>query len=187
VWPTVSATVLLALRPAARPVVGVESIQAEELVPARAPATEVTPSKDADRYSARRGGRAVLEPGQYRLVRTRWDWDRFNRPRYPTESLLTPDNGALRLEVTLRALATEPLRADHPAPLKGLSIYEQTVRHDGRVWEWVATGGGGTDERDGVDSGDGAGGDDGAGWVEVWRARAWVRGMGFKEWPGKRY
>jgi len=55
-------------------------------------------------------------------VHTRWGWDRVNRLFFPTESLLTADNGALRLEVTLRALKTEPLRGDLPRPLKDLII-----------------------------------------------------------------
>jgi len=106
------------------------------------------------------GARTVFTPDQYSLVHTRWGWDRVNRLFFPTESLLTADNGALRLEVTLRALKTEPLRGDLPRPLKDLIIYEQTARYDGVVRGWVAG---------------------------EWRVRAWLRGMGLKEWTGKKY
>jgi hypothetical protein len=123
------------------------------------------------------GVRTVFTPDQYTLAHTRWAWDAANRLFYPVESLLTADNGALRLEVTLRALATEPLRGDLPAPLRDLIIYEQTARYDGRVWERAAgdASGGGGALADGADA---AGG---------WRVRAWVRGTGFKEWTGKKY
>lgn len=92
------------------------------------------------------------------------------------ESLLTADNGALRLEVTLRALATEPLRGDLPAPLRDLIIYEQTTRCDGRVWERAAgdASSGGGAVVDGVDA------------AGEWRVRAWARGTGFKEWTGRK-
>ena len=108
------------------------------------------------------GARTVFTPDQYSLVHTRWGWDRVNRLFFPTESLLTADNGALRLEVTLRALKTEPLRGDLPRPLRDLIIYEQTARYDGVVREWVEE-------------------------VGEWRVRAWLRGTGFKEWTGKKY
>jgi len=120
------------------------------------------------------GTRTVFLPDQYSLVHTRWGWDRVNRLFFPTESLLTADNGALRLEVTLRALKTEPLRGDLPAPLRDLIIYEQTARFEGRVWEWVSAEGVG---------GASADGSEGAG---EWRVRSPVRGMGFKEWTGKK-
>ena len=107
------------------------------------------------------GARTVFTPGQYDLVHTRWAWDRVNRLFYPSESILTADDGATRLKVTLSALATEPLRGDLPAPLRDLIIYEQTARYDGTVWSRS---------------------DDGA-----WRVRALVRGTGFKEWTGKKY
>jgi hypothetical protein len=113
------------------------------------------------------GARTVFTHDQYTLVHTHWGWDAANRLFYPTESRLTADNGAVKVEVTLRALSTEPLRGDLPAPLRDLIIYEQVARYDGRVWEWVSDGG-----------------PDAAG---EWRARALVRGTGFKEWTGKRY
>ena len=124
------------------------------------------------------GARTVFTPDQYSLVHTRWGWDRVYRLFFPTESLLTADNGALRLEVTMRALATEPLRGDLPRPLRDLIIYEQTARYEGRVWEWVGAEGVGGAAGDGVD---------GAGGVGEWRVSALVRGMGFKEWTGKKY
>ena len=129
------------------------------------------------------GARTVFAPDQYSLVHTRWGWDRVNRLFFPTESLLTADNGALRLEVTLRALATEPLRGDLPAPLRDLIIYEQTARYDGVVREWVPAGDGGP--ASGGVVGDASG--DGAEGTGEWRVRAWVRGRGFKEWTGKKY
>ena len=72
------------------------------------------------------------------MMQTRWGWDRVNRLFYPTESLLTADNGALRLEITMRAMATEPLRGDLPRPLRDLIIYEQVAGFEGVVREWVA-------------------------------------------------
>jgi hypothetical protein len=117
------------------------------------------------------GARTVFTHDQYTLVHTHWGWDSVNRLFYPTESRLLADNGTVRLEVTLRALATEPLRGELPAPLRDLVIYEQTARYDGRVWERVA-------------GGDAAeGGPEGAG---EWRTSAMVRGVGFKEWTGKK-
>ena len=126
------------------------------------------------------GARTVFTPDQYSLVHTRWGWDRVNRLFFPTESLLTADNGALRLEVTLRALATEPLRGDLPRPLRDLIIYEQTARYEGRVWEWVGVEGMGGASAGGasVDGTESAG---------EWRLSALVRGMGFKEWTGKKF
>jgi hypothetical protein len=124
---------------------------------------------------------AATAPGafaadQYTLAHTRWAWDVANRLFYPVESLLTADNGALRLEVTLRALATEPLRGDLPAPLRDLIIYEQTARYDGRVCERTA----------GEASSGGGAMEDGADAAGEWRMRAWVRGTGFKEWTGRK-
>lgn len=106
------------------------------------------------------GARTVFTPGQYALVHTRWAWDRVNRLFFPSESILTADDGTTRLKVTLSALATEPLRGDLPAPLRDLIIYEQTARYDGMVWSLSADG--------------------------AWRVRALVRGTGFKEWTGKK-
>jgi len=106
------------------------------------------------------GARTVFTPDQYSLVHTRWGWDRVNRLFFPTESLLTADNGAVRAEITMRALATEPLRGELPWPLKDLIIYEQTARFEGLVRERVAG---------------------------EWKVSALVRGAGFKEWTGKRY
>jgi hypothetical protein len=131
------------------------------------------------------GVRTVFTPDQYNLVHTRWAWDRVNRLFYPTESVLTADNGALRLQVTLRALATEPLRGDLPLPLKDLIIYEQTARYDGQVWEWVPAAGDPAAAGDGV--GSMAGSADDATTAGEWRVRASLRGIGFKEYTGKHY
>lgn len=117
------------------------------------------------------GARTVFTPDQYDLVHTRWAWDPVNRLFYPTESLLTADDGTVRLRVTLKALATDPLRGDLPLPLRDLILYEQTARYDGVVLERAP------ESEAGASSG-------GAG---EWRLRAIVAGTGFKEWTGKKY
>jgi hypothetical protein len=85
----------------------------------------------------------------------------------PSESVLSADNGKLRMQVTTFALATEPLLGDLPAPLRDLIIYEQAARFEGTVWARGVAGGGGV--------------------TSEWRVLAWARGTGFKEWTGRRY
>src|SRR5262245_3096768 len=77
------------------------------------------------------GERTVFTRDQSSLVHTRWAWDGVNRLFYPVESILNADNGVLRLQVTLRALRTEPLRGDLPAPLRDVILYEQTALYSG--------------------------------------------------------
>jgi len=105
------------------------------------------------------GERTIFTHDQYELVHTRWGWDRVNHLFYPVASRLIADNGSRRIEVTLRALETAPLRGDLPWPLRDLIIYEQTARYEGAVWEPLASG--------------------------EWRRVAWIRGIGFKEWTGR--
>lgn len=114
------------------------------------------------------GERTVFTRDQYTLVHARWAWDSVNGLFYPVESLLTADNGSLRVQVTMRALETAPLRGDLPAPLKDLIIYEQTARYDGAV----------------SDRAPGAAGAAGAAAGE-WRQRALLAGTGFKEYTAK--
>ena len=117
------------------------------------------------------GERTVFTRDQYSLVHTRWAWDAANRLLYPVESLLTADNGSLRLQVTLRAIDTAPLRGDLPAPLKDLIIYEQTARYSGAVWSRAPVGA--------ADANTAAAGE--------WRQRAILAGTGFKEYTAKHY
>jgi hypothetical protein len=106
------------------------------------------------------GERTVFTHDQYTLTHTRWAWDPANRLFYPVESVLSADNGTLRVDVTMRATATDPLVGDLPAPLRDLIVYEQAASYSGAVREFApATGG--------------------------WRLRAFVSGTGFKEWTGK--
>jgi hypothetical protein len=124
------------------------------------------------------GTRTVFTPDQYSLVHTRWAWDRVNRLFYPSESVLSADNGTLRVQVTMRALATEPLRGDLPAPLRDLIIYEQTARFEGTVWGRGPGGNGRGNSNDIMDNADPTG---------EWHVLARLRGTGFKEWTGKRF
>ncbi|HYV86581.1 MAG TPA: hypothetical protein VFB49_11765 [Patescibacteria group bacterium] len=117
------------------------------------------------------GERTVFTRDQYSLVHTRWAWDAANRLLYPVESLLTADNGILRVQVTLRAIDTAPLRGDLPAPLKDLIIYEQTARYSGAVWSRTLVGA--------ADANAAAAGE--------WRQRAILAGTGFKEYTAKHY
>jgi hypothetical protein len=119
------------------------------------------------------GERTVFTRDQYTLVHTRWAWDSVNRLFYPVESLLTADNGSLRVQVTMRALETAPLRGDLPAPLKDLIIYEQTARYDGAVWDRAP---GAVSAAGAVAAGAAAG---------EWRQRALIAGTGFKEYTAK--
>jgi hypothetical protein len=125
------------------------------------------------------GERTVFTHDQYTLVHTRWAWDVVNGLFYPVESLLTADNGSLRVQVTLRAIDTAPLRGDLPAPLKDLIIYEQTARYSGAVWErapgTAAAGAGAA-----VDGPSPAA-------AGEWRPRALLAGTGFKEYTAKHY
>ena len=116
------------------------------------------------------GERTVFTRDQYTLVHTRWAWDSVNGLFYPVESLLTADNGLVRVQVTMRALETAPLRGDLPAPLKDLIIYEQTARYDGVVWDRAP----GVAGVAGVASAAGE-----------WRQRALLAGTGFKEYTAK--
>jgi hypothetical protein len=85
-------------------------------------------------------GRTVFTPDQYRLTHTRWAWDAANGLFYPVESVLAAENDTVRMQVTLRAGRTEPLRGDLPFPLADLIIYEQTARYAGHVWRRSAGG-----------------------------------------------
>jgi hypothetical protein len=105
------------------------------------------------------GERTVFTRDQYSLVHTRWAWDPVNALFYPVDSKLTADNGSLRVQVTLHAIATDPLRGDLPAPLKDLIIYEQTARYSGWVWDRTPDG--------------------------ARRLRALLTGTGFKEYTAK--
>jgi hypothetical protein len=107
------------------------------------------------------GTRSVFTKDQYSLVHTRYWFDFENRVVYPIESLLTADDGALRLQVTIRALRTEPLRGDLPFPLRDLIVYEQTARYDGTLWTKDAAG--------------------------DWIVASVIHGDGFKEYTARRY
>jgi hypothetical protein len=109
----------------------------------------------------RDGVRTVFTPDQYRLVHTRWARDEVNGGYYPVESRLLADDGHRRLRLTLRAVATVPLRGDLPVPLGSVVIYEQTARFDGRLLERDPEG--------------------------RWRVAAHLRGTGFKEYTAKRF
>jgi predicted secreted hydrolase len=107
------------------------------------------------------GARAVFTPGQYSLTHTRWARDRTNGGSYPVESVLVAENDAVRVEVTLRAAQTEPLRGDLPFPLADVIIYEQTARYKGQVWRRTPAG--------------------------TWETLAPFAGRGFKEYTATRY
>jgi len=107
------------------------------------------------------GSRVVFTPRQYSLVHTAWAWDAANRVLYPTASRLTADNGTTRLVVTMRVLATQPLRGDLPPPLPDVIVYEQTAQYDGRVWTRDPAG--------------------------QWALAQRFRGPGFKEFTAKRH
>jgi len=74
------------------------------------------------------GTRSVFSKDAYTLVRTRFFIDWQDKVRYPTESVLSAEDGARRLQVTIRPIRTEPLRGDLPSPLRDLIVYEQTAR-----------------------------------------------------------
>lgn len=113
------------------------------------------------------GVQTVFTKDQYRFVNTRWRWDDVNKLYYPRESHLTADNGAVRIDVRIRAWQTMPLRADLPWPLRDFIVYEQTARYEGRVWKWVPP----------VDPET----------VGTWKVSALIGGLGFKEWSWKRF
>ena len=107
------------------------------------------------------GDRAVFTPGQYRLTHTRWARDRVNGGSYPVESVLVAANDAVRVDLTLRAAQTEPLRGDLPFPLADVIIYEQTARYTGQVSRRTPAG--------------------------TWETVASIAGRGFKEYTATRY
>lgn len=113
------------------------------------------------------GVQTVFTPDQYKFVNTRWKWDDVNMLYYPRESHLTADNGALKIDIRIRAWQTQPLRADLPWPLRDLIVYEQTARYEGRVWKWKPP----------VDPET----------VGTWQVNALIGGLGFKEWTWKRF
>ncbi len=105
--------------------------------------------------------RVVFHPNQYVLTHTRWAWDAANGVLYPTAWRFTAQNGTWRLVVTMRALATEPLRGDLPWPLRDVIVYEQTAQYEGRLWTKGAAG--------------------------QWVLARTFGGPGFKEFTAKRY
>ena len=113
------------------------------------------------------GVRTVFAHNQYTLEHKKWAWDRDNAHYYPTQTLLTADNGAVRVQVTIYTLKTQPLRDPQVRPLPDLITYEQTASYIGRVWVLTPVVGGTT----------------GAAEPE-WRVAAWLWGVGFKEHSG---
>jgi hypothetical protein len=107
------------------------------------------------------GTRSVFSKDAYTFVHTRWWIDWQNGVWYPTESMLSAQNNNRKLQVTIRAIKTEPLRGDLPFPLRDLIIYEQTARYDGTLWEKNASG--------------------------EWVVASLIRGNGFKEFTARRY
>jgi hypothetical protein len=133
------------------------------------------------------GARTVFTHDQYTLVHMRWARDLVNGLFYPVESLLTADNGSLRVQVTLHVLETAPLRGDLPAPLKDLIIYEQTARYSGTVWERVSAGDAGDAGNAAGDAATTATAEAAAAGPGAWRQRALLAGTGFKEYTAKHY
>ena len=74
------------------------------------------------------GRRTVFSANQYKLVHTKWAYDAQNGTSYPTQSILTADNGFVRLSVTMDVEKTDPLPA-----IPGLIIYEQPTHFAGTV------------------------------------------------------
>jgi hypothetical protein len=80
------------------------------------------------------GERTVFTKDQYRLVHTRWAYDRADRQPYPVESQFFAENATTRLRLTLSVTATDVLRGGYPPPLPLALIYEQTAEYTGRLW-----------------------------------------------------
>ncbi len=74
------------------------------------------------------GQRAVFPASQYQYTHTKWAYDPVNLIPYPTESVLTADNGTLHLAVTLQVTKSDPLSSG-PAP--SMVIYEQPTHFEG--------------------------------------------------------
>lgn len=70
---------------------------------------------------------------QYQMTHARWAADSQGR-QFPVETSLRAENQTRRLVMTLRTVATHPLRGDLPFPLPDLIIYEQTARYDGQIF-----------------------------------------------------
>jgi hypothetical protein len=107
------------------------------------------------------GEQTVFAPGQYTFTNTRWAFDPAERVWYPTESLLTADDGHRRLRVVMSVIDTVALRGELAFPLPDVIIFEQTARYQG--WLWTR-------------------GHDGR-----WRLETTFSGEGFKEYAAKHY
>jgi hypothetical protein len=116
------------------------------------------------------GVRTVFTHDQYTLKHDRWGFDRVNSHYYPIASTLKADNGSVRLNVSIKTLKTDPLRAAIPRPLPDVLIYEQTASYIGRVWVAVPPAAGSPE-----------------GTEPTWVGVAWLWGVGFKEHTGVSY
>ena len=81
------------------------------------------------------GQRTVFSKGQYGLLHLQWAFDSENQKWYPVQTLFWAENKAVALVLTMKAVATEPLRGDLPFPLPDVIIYEQTASYDGLIWK----------------------------------------------------
>jgi len=75
-----------------------------------------------------RGHRIVFNATEYKLVHTKWAYDTQNKTFYPTESILTADNGLVKMFVRIDVTKTDPLPV-----FPGQIIYEQPSHFAGSV------------------------------------------------------
>lgn len=76
------------------------------------------------------GKETVFAANQYKLVHTKWAFDKQDNLAYPVQSVLTAENRDVKLRITMNVGKTEPL-ATGPPP--SLVIYEQTAHYTGTI------------------------------------------------------
>jgi hypothetical protein len=77
------------------------------------------------------GQRYVFQHGQYTLTHTQWATDPTYNVPYPTQSVLTGNNGTAQVNVTMNVIANQGLSTASSPP--ELIIFEQTAAYTGQV------------------------------------------------------